>query len=296
MTLSLDSGAVLQAISQSSDTYCMLDIPLVTNVRVTGGTLLGERNSHNGSGGESGVGILIYGSSNVVLDGVTVKDCWGDGIYITDDSSKSSSNPANSNITLNAVVSDGNRRNGLGIVAGNGITVQNSTFTNTSGTLPQVGIDVEPNSGQIVSGLVVTYCTLSDNASGGIGFGPPVGGSGQVTGSTISHNTVSGNGTLGISVSYCDSNTVDGNTVSGTTATSGADGTGIRIENYATNTTVTNNSVTTSALDGMWLGQCAGSVVSGNSCTNNVRHGINNASGGGATLSNNVTTGNGINP
>jgi parallel beta-helix repeat protein len=289
MTLSLDPGAVLQAIPNSSGTYRILNIVGVSSVRVTGGALVGDRNTRSSSCGDSGVAIQVNGSSDVTVDGTAVRDTCGDGVYLTG---------SNRNVTFSNMTLGNCGRNGFGIVQGTGITVQGCTISGTNGLDPQLGVDVEPNPGQTVSGLLVDRCTVTGNAGGGIGLGPSTSNyqNAWVTGCTVSNCTVTGNTAFGIAVSACDGNALTGNSVSGTVQTAQSDGNGILTYSYATNTTITGNTCTANGYDGIQLGQCAGSVVTGNTSNNNRHHGINNLSGSGASVSNNTTTGNGINP
>jgi hypothetical protein len=43
---------------------------------VTGGTLQRERYQHQVQTGKFGMGLAIYGSSNVIIEGVTARDNW----------------------------------------------------------------------------------------------------------------------------------------------------------------------------------------------------------------------------
>ena len=59
MTLKLSAGATLKAIPNAEKAYSVLTISAVSNVAVVGGTLLGDRDEHQGSTGEWGMGIMI---------------------------------------------------------------------------------------------------------------------------------------------------------------------------------------------------------------------------------------------
>ncbi len=290
MTLALSAGAVLQAIPNSVGNYNVLYLGGVSRVNVTGGTVAGERGGHTGTSGEWGIGIAIESSSNVVIQGVLVKDCWGDGIYVSG---------ASQAVVICSVKLDHNRRNALSIVEGSDIQVKDSTFSNTRGTAPECGLDIEPNAGDAVTGVTVSNCTFTANAGYGAALGPAFVNiaTSSVTRTVISGCTFSGNGegslsgnAAGIAISACDGNTITGNTVTRTT------GQGIMVVAQATRTTVSNNTVTANTGNGIHLENCAGSVVSGNTCTGNGQYGIRNTTGSGATLSGNTVSGNGIAP
>jgi parallel beta-helix repeat protein len=283
MTLSLSSGAVLQAMPQTASTYYMVVVSAVKNVNIVGGTLVGDRNNHNGTSGEWGMGLAVFSGTNVVIQGVTARDFWGDGFYVSG---------ANSGVTLCAVVADHNRRQGLSIIEGDGIVVRSSTFKNTIGTAPEFGIDIEPNPGESVTNLQIINCTMTGNNGGGLGGGPPATAAGTAffTKSTITGNTVTGNGVQGIVISCCSGDTISNNVVSGNL------GYGIVLRGNATNMSVLGNTVTGSTRDGIYLENCAGSVVTGNTVTGNTGRGINVITGAGATVSGNTLSGNGVPP
>src|SRR5690606_939743 len=82
ITLRLDSAAVLKAIPNDAGTYKIVRIHNISHAKVTGGTILGERNEHTGTSGEWGMGIDIRDADSVAIEGVLIKYCWGDGIYL----------------------------------------------------------------------------------------------------------------------------------------------------------------------------------------------------------------------
>jgi pectate lyase-like protein len=135
-TLKLSSGATIKAIPNNSVKYAVLTVAGSSNVTVTGGTLEGDRAQHTGQGGEWGMGInIIGGAKNVTVSGVTSKEMWGDGFYI--DGAQA--------VTLCFVTADHNRRQGLSVIDVVGLHVTGSVFSNTHGTRPMAGIDLEPD-------------------------------------------------------------------------------------------------------------------------------------------------------
>ncbi len=283
MSLRLDPDAILKALPNPAEEYSILLVSGVHDVTITGGTLEGDRNTHRGTGGEWGMGLQISRSRQVVVAGVTARECWGDGFYVTN---------ASSGITFCGVVGDHNRRQGISIVSGEGILVKDSTFKNTQGTDPACGIDVEPNEGQTVSNLVITDCTVTNNAGGGIAGGPPytMRKVANFTGSRISHNLITGNKAAGILISACEGNTIEGNTIGHT------EGYGVLLRGEALRMVVTGNTITGSTKDGIYLEDCAGTVVTNNKVSGNAGHGINQVNGCGAKVQGNLVSGNGKNP
>lgn len=137
-----DSASVLKAIPNDTSNYTVLKIADASDVRIIGGKILGERNEHTGTKGEWGMGIGVYGSTNISITQVVIADCWGDGIYINDNAAKTI---ASSFVSIKNVISRNNRRQGMSIIKAFAITVLNSKFLYTNGTAPQAGIDIEPN-------------------------------------------------------------------------------------------------------------------------------------------------------
>jgi polygalacturonase len=195
MTFEMDN-ATLQAITNNVGNYAILDITGVSNVNVVGGTLKGERVSHQGTTGEWGMGIQVMSSSNVVINGVTSNNAWGDGFYI---GSSTDIGSGSSNITLCSVVANNNRRQGLSIVAANGVIVSNSIFTNTNGALPMCGIDVETNASTTVSNVQILSSIIQLNQGCGIEVGSSFStpGSNMISKVLIKNNIVSYNSKVG---------------------------------------------------------------------------------------------------
>lgn len=129
------------------------------NVVVKGsGSLIGDKNEHTGTEGEWGHGINILKSNNVTIDGLHVKSCWGDCIYVGNESS---------DIRIeNCNLNDG-RRQGISVTSADGVVITDCTITNVFGTAPQHGIDIEPNKGESVNNVRIENVAIS-NCHGGI--------------------------------------------------------------------------------------------------------------------------------
>jgi parallel beta-helix repeat protein len=260
------------------------------NVNILGGVIEGERNDHLGSEGQWGMGISLLNAQDVVVEGVTVRDCWGDGFYV-------GGATGCSNITFCRVTADRNRRQGLSIVNAVGVVVLDSTFKNTSGTDPQCGVDLEPNAHQTVKGVRIRRCTFTNNAGGGMWGGPAYEDRHvtTLTDSIIENCTFTGNGARlsnGAVVGFaaCSGNTIRNNLITGNL------GAGIQLRSEALNHLVTGNIVTGTQGDGILLEDCADSIVTGNTVTGNSGHGIKGARGHGATLGENTVSANGRTP
>ena len=172
--LKMDPGAVLQVITNAERGYNCVRANGVTDAEISGGTICGDRTTHTGTSGEWGHGIGIYDSTDVTISNVVVKNCWGDGVYIGT-ANDNSITAKSRQISLSGVTTDNNRRNGLSVVAADGVTVDGCLFVNTNGTDPQAGIDIETNhwkTGDMMpcENITISHTTCSGNTNYSILF------------------------------------------------------------------------------------------------------------------------------
>jgi parallel beta-helix repeat protein len=204
--LVLSDNTQLIAMPSSNTGYGIVRLYGIDNASVTGGSIVGERQAHSGSGGEWGMGIDIRGSSNIVISDITVSDCWGDGFYIG--KGPNNHQPCR-NITLERVTGTGNRRQGLSVVACIGANIFDSKFQNTAGTSPCAGIDVEPDNGDLTDAILIRNCELTYNAGAGIETRT------HAEGVTIENCTISDNSQGGILLlNQSKRIAINGNTIS----------------------------------------------------------------------------------
>jgi parallel beta-helix repeat protein len=282
MNFAMTSGATLKAITNSSTDYGILCSNGASNFTITGGNIVGERSTHTGSGGEAGMGIYLN-ASNVTVSGVNVSECWGDGIYICD---------ASSNITITNCISNHNRRQGLSITAGNTFLISGCTFSNTTGTDPQCGIDIEPNGSVPVTGVHITNCQIFGNAGGGVQQGNV----GNVASGTLLENcNIYSNGGGGYNDGGIRFVETHDNIIRNNNIHNNLNG-GIMLDTNAgigcPNTTLTGNTVANNSGWGIYANLCNGSAITGNTITGNSGAGFTHDSSTG-TYSPNTTSGNG---
>lgn len=92
------------------------------------------------------------------LSGVTIKDCWGDCIYVGGNSR---------NVLIEQCKLDHGRRQGISITKAKGVTVRNCTITNVGGTAPGYAIDIEPNRRDTIDNILIERVIVKD-CSGGL--------------------------------------------------------------------------------------------------------------------------------
>ncbi|MEO5831252.1 MAG: right-handed parallel beta-helix repeat-containing protein [Rhodanobacter sp.] len=189
--LQMSPGAQLVAIPNSSTRSYVIKAWRVTDVEISGGAIVGERAMHRGSTGEWGMGIDILASKKVYVHDMKISNCWGDGLYIGAIGSAGHA-VASTDVTVKNVVSTNNRRQGLSFGPVDRVYVVNSTFSNTYGTKPEAGIDIEPSVQGTAQNIRIENSTLSGNAGSGLEL------QAHVTGLVVASNTVKGNNGFGV--------------------------------------------------------------------------------------------------
>lgn len=163
VTIIMTPKTVLKAIPNSSSHYAILNITNVKNVRIYGGVLVGDRSEHLRTDGEWGMGVRIIGSTNVTIKYTKANDCWGDGFYIGGNSYQDYCE----NIRLVNIAANNNRRQGISLISGRNIDIINAVLTNTNGTSPAAGLDIEPNRvSQIMENINIDNLTSIHNSAG----------------------------------------------------------------------------------------------------------------------------------
>ena len=233
--LEMDDAATLRAKANDLDRSHVIKVWRASNVQIIGGRIIGERIGHRGTTGEWGYGINIQASNNVLVSGTHISDCWGDGIWIGG-LGRRANVVVSTNVTLDHVVSTNNRRQGLSIGPVRGVDVIHSTFSNTHGTKPQAGIDIEPQGQGPASDITFSDCTITGNQGSGLEIHKNVRGvvvkhckiqnnngygilGAGASGLTISDNLIAGNGLVGIAMSPNTSQArITSNTLAGNSA------------------------------------------------------------------------------
>lgn len=128
------------------------------NISINGnGTIIGDKHTHIGTEGEWGMGINLRGAINTTVSGLTIKDCWGDCIYVGGNSQ---------NVLIENCKLDHGRRQGVSVTKADGVTIRNCTITNVGGTAPEFAIDIEPNRRDSVNNILIENVTVKDCEGG----------------------------------------------------------------------------------------------------------------------------------
>ena len=123
-----------------------------------GGIIVGDKFSHTGTEGEWGMGINSHKAKNVSFSGLTIRDCWGDCIYVGGNSK---------NILIENCTLDNGRRQGISVTKADSVTIQRCSISNVGGTAPGYAIDIEPNTGDTVDHVLIEKVVVK-NCHGGV--------------------------------------------------------------------------------------------------------------------------------
>jgi parallel beta-helix repeat protein len=158
----VDAGATITANSGYADGVKMLTINS-SNVTITGAgaavSVFHMRKAEYTSG-EWRHCLDIENASYVTISGISCNDSGGDGVYVRQAS----------NVTIEDCIFNNNRRQGSSITGGvNHVHYLRDHFTNTTGTAPESGIDIEPNGpGDFLLDVNLDDCYTDGNAGDGL--------------------------------------------------------------------------------------------------------------------------------
>lgn len=116
--------------------------------------------------------LYLYGCNGVTVQGLQIEESGGDGILVSDSNYPPVEGPTRHarDLTIQDCVFDRNYRQGLSLEDGINVLVENCRFTNTSGTPPMNGVDIEPFNltTRVLDGIIFRHCVFSGNQGGGM--------------------------------------------------------------------------------------------------------------------------------
>lgn len=167
MHLSMATGARLLAKANAAPRAYVLLAQELEDVEISGGRIIGDRDSHLGTTGEWGHGIRVRGCSGVTIRNINISRCWGDGISAGGIKYPGEPNRPGRDYVFEKVVCTENRRQGLTIGSSRGVRIRNCEFSDTGGTAPGAGIDIEPDR-DVASDVLIESCLVRGNRGPGI--------------------------------------------------------------------------------------------------------------------------------
>ena len=164
-TIIFEPGLILRAKKGAflSSSDCMLKLSEAYNLKIIGygATIQMNKAEYAALKGEWRHGISLLNCSNVEIYGFYLNESGGDGIYVRGDAKSE-------NILLKDLWCDNHYRQGISIISAKNLVVRNCWFTNTSGTLPECGLDLEPNKNtDILVGILFDKCRFTNNFGNG---------------------------------------------------------------------------------------------------------------------------------
>ncbi len=146
----LDKEAVIEMTANDKWNYCAIAIRNKSNVVVSGGMILGDRDKHVYTPRESdgsvvhdeGHLICIEGESKLItLENLTLAKANGDGVLLVG-SPKGEEQKLTDIVIRRSNFSD-NRRQGVSLVGSANVLIEKNEIHHTNGTSPQFGVDLE---------------------------------------------------------------------------------------------------------------------------------------------------------
>lgn len=162
--LQLHPDAILRAAPTALPRAYVILIDGVTDASVIGGQIIGNRASFEpqpGTTSEWNHGVAVYNATRTDLRDLRISECVGDGISVGGRNTVT-------DLRIENVTCQNNRRQGLSLVNVSGATIVNSRFSGTNGTSPECGVDLEPEVNQVVEDVLFERCRFDGNAKYGV--------------------------------------------------------------------------------------------------------------------------------
>jgi len=168
MLLQLAPDATLVVKPNSADKAYLIYALSVNDVEIAGGQVIGDRYGHLGTTGEWGHAVFVRGCNRVTVRDMRLADCWGDGISIGAALVWNGEPIPSEDVVVANLVSTNNRRQGISIGRANNVVLRDSEFSNSNGTAPECGIDIEPDDPGIANVVSIENCRFSGNRKYGM--------------------------------------------------------------------------------------------------------------------------------
>lgn len=155
---------------------CLVTCANVTNVTISGygATWRMHRADYDAapySKGEWRHSLKITGCGRITVEGLTLLESGGDGVYVASSGEAKRSGPPSTDIVLRDLVCDRHYRQGMSIISARGLLIERCVMINTWGTPPAAGVDFEPNnSGEELVDCVMRDCRVANNQGSGFEF------------------------------------------------------------------------------------------------------------------------------
>jgi len=198
-------GATLTLANEAGQRCRIFTLASRSRVTLSGGTLLGSRTGAP----DWAIGVLVSDASDVLIEDVAFRDFATDAVTVT-------GNAGSQRVRIRRCRASGMGRNGMSLIAGSDITVEDSLFENTGNpdtNMPRAGLEAEPNAGGQLRGLRVTRCHFRNNEGSGLLL--QLGSGASLSHLTVTDNVSERNGLGGLVLATVSQAVVAGNRVLG---------------------------------------------------------------------------------
>lgn len=147
MTLELADGAKIQMAPNDRWNYCV--VVAHNNTTIRGGIIEGDRADHTydeeDKGHDEGHGVCVWTAiSRVLIEDTELTELTGDGVLIVGrKESDTQAETPTTDVTIRNNNIHHNRRQGVSIVGGHRVLIENNQIHHIEGTAPQFGVDIE---------------------------------------------------------------------------------------------------------------------------------------------------------
>ena len=172
-TIIFDPGVTLIAKHGAYPNYgdCLINLVRAKNLKIIGygATLQMQKTEYAAlDDGEWRHCLAINNGNHIEAYGLNIKDSGGDGLYVSGDPWYGTQ-LYSGKILLKDIWCDNHYRQGISVISAQHLLVQNCWFTNTKGTLPMSGMDLEPDSKtHRMVDVVFEKCRFTGNSGNGI--------------------------------------------------------------------------------------------------------------------------------
>lgn len=147
-------NGVIKLYPNDLTNYSILSVQKAENVKIYGkGAIVGDKHTHLGKNGEWGMCILLKNANNISIKDITLKDAWGDCIYV---------GYGSKTVIIESCAIDNGRRQGVSVIAGTKVIIKDCKISNVYGTSPEAAIDIEPNAGDTVGFVCINNVEVQD--------------------------------------------------------------------------------------------------------------------------------------
>ncbi len=168
ITIIFEEGVVLRALAGEFDIFeSLINVNDKSNIKIIGydATFIMNKQEYiDLADSEFRHGISLNSGTNIIIEGLTILDTGGDGILVTRSFQPNSLKNYCENIIIKNCRFSNNYRQGLSITSAKDLTILNCEFSETNGTLPEDGIDIEPDiPEERLENILIKDCRIFNN-------------------------------------------------------------------------------------------------------------------------------------